>query len=276
MLPGQLSEALRIRLLSSLPETEEGLKAAGFRYNDDYPQQPDHQYMEGFFHTASGLHGGEAPSVHPRRGSAFDRQPAPLPLAAFCEALRRKNAGLFTAIGHHLAKHCGTKPLVSVLQRGAHVADLSIQVHWGEGIPPSGVSWHIDAPNSFLHLAVGLQGRRALHAKRGQGRYGSAGRDDEVEVLWQEEGAAYLSSPATFPHAVEYPEVDWDGRIVAVQCRLLFHPDEFRELFGPRSLDTDPAAGTCAALFGLLAAWGELRTPSLEEVLDREQEMASA
>jgi len=139
------------------------------------------------------------------------------------------------------------------------------------------VAWHIDAPNSFLHLALGLSGKRALHARRNvvQGRVRQnclVGHEDEREVLWQNQGEAYLSAPCCFPHAVEYPSVSWENRIVAVQVRLLLSEDELFGMMGKQhsSLDVDPRGGTAAIVFRQLdiaaRCGGGLSLPGMDDV----------
>lgn len=167
------------------------------------------------------------------------------------------------------------KALGHLLDHQMHCADLSIQVHWGDQVESGDVAWHIDGPNSFVHLALGLSGTRALHTRRRvkSGRVHQnclVGVDDEREVMWQNEGGAYLASPCCFPHAVQYPSCDWENRIVAVQMRLFLTEDDLCGLMGREhsALDIDPQGGTAAIVFRHLAAKCSegLRMPSLEEV----------
>jgi len=157
--------------------------------------------------------------------------------------------------------------LAPVMQRQACFADLSVQVHWGDEVPAEQAAWHIDAPNSFLHLALGLQGRRALLAQRrkvprvpGQPR-----RQDAAETLWQEPGAVYLSTPCCFPHAVQYPQTTWEQRIIAVQCRLLLKHNELFGVDERQFLDTDPHADLAQTIFRHLSN-ANLQIPSFAEV----------
>lgn len=269
-----LSDEVRQLLLDSLPSDKKGVATIGFEEHQDCPQCPGHKYMEGYFHAVAGSHNQTVASIHPRYGCELDRRPAPLPLAAFCEALRRANAKGLSDLEKALAGMRSASALRAAINRGAQFADLSVQLHWGDAIEPQDVAWHIDAPNSFLHLALGLQGRRALHAvlqgnSRGPSAYANA------EVLWQGEGAAYLSSPCCFPHGVEYPAYSWEERIVAVQCRLLLN---FDELFSQRDqIDNDPEGQTANVVFRWLSQleMGALAMPSIDQVQDVLREMSA-
>lgn len=273
----QLHGDLRAFLLSSLPASRADLGAVGFEQHVDHPGRPDHQYLEGYFHASAGDFGKCVDSVHPRLGEDLSRRPAPAPIFAFYEAFRRANGELLARIREELSRQRLMQQLASVLERGHHFADLSVQLHWGEAIPASDVAWHMDAANSFLHLAIGLQGRRALHARRRfkDGRISKqclVGLTDEREVFWQEEGDAYLSCPSCYPHAVEYPETTWDSRIVALQCRLLLGPSE---IFG-HQIDADPSGGTAAIIFRRLAEAGAVNIPTLHDVQRVVQELEAS
>jgi len=184
---------------------------------------------------------------------------------------------LFSSLKRELRACPTAGPLADVLDRQMHFADISVQVHWGDEVSAGDVAWHVDAPNSFLHLALGLSGTRALHTRRNvvRGRIHQnciIGREDEREVLWQKPGEAYLSVPCCFPHAVEYPAADWENRVVALQMRLLLSEDELFGMMGeqPTALDADPAGSTAAAVFRQLdlAAknGGGLSLPGMEDV----------
>mmetsp|Transcript_59907 Transcript_59907/g.151746 ORF Transcript_59907/g.151746 Transcript_59907/m.151746 type:complete len:291 (+) Transcript_59907:85-957(+) len=263
----KLDPDLQRLLLGSLPDDRPSLEALGFEVCEDHPNRPGHRYLEGYFHAVPGAHSTCVDSIHPRYGAELARNPAPLPLAAFCEGVRRANAPLILALQKELLRSPNSAPLADVLQRCGHFADISVQIHWGEEVPREDIAWHIDAPNSLLHLAVGLRGRRALHARRRFNKQGAVSRNclvgptDESEVLWQDTGSAYMSVPCCYPHAVEYTQADWEDSIVALQCRLLLNHDE---LF--RALDADPQGATASAVFRHLQAAAGLSLPSLKEV----------
>eukprot|EP00930_Biecheleria_cincta_P082337 TRINITY_DN72091_c0_g1_i1.p1 TRINITY_DN72091_c0_g1~~TRINITY_DN72091_c0_g1_i1.p1 ORF type:complete len:310 (-),score=41.16 TRINITY_DN72091_c0_g1_i1:231-1160(-) len=283
MIASTLDEDLRCLLLACLPETESQLLAQGFEQCVDHPDCQGHKYLEGYFHAISTKSNQTVASVHPRLGCELQRQPAPDVMMAFCESFRRLNQGFISRLQAELERSPTAAPLADVLKRQAHFADLSVQVHWGEEVSSDHVAWHVDAANSFLHMAIGLQGRRALHARRGisAGRIHqncAIGPTDGREVLWQAEGSAYLGSPCCYPHAVEYPASDWAHRIIAIQCRLHLTEDElFGSLSGKRhtALDIDPRGGTAAIVFRHFAAAGcqGFVMPRLEDVKGTLQEL---
>lgn len=264
---GELSEELRQMMLQELPDSEQSLLDLGFEAHVDHVDCDGHRYMEGYFHGLATV--DPVRSFHPRFGTEILRPAAPKTLAAFCEAMRRCSATWLEALRQDWARSEETQHFAELLKRGAHFADLSVQVHWGDCIPQQAIAWHIDAPNSLLHLAVSLQGRRSLHARRAivDGRISGnclIGTKDERDVLWQHEGSAYLSSPCSFPHAVEYPACDWDHRIVAVQCRLLF--DRAEALFQQSAGRLGPDSAASAVFRRLGSVQGGLRLPSRAEV----------
>lgn len=265
ILKASLSEEVRRLLLESFPSEEGSLRNIGCEDCVDHPACPDHKYMEGYFHAVANSFNSELDSIHPRLGCAFKRRPAPAPVFAFCEAFRRANAQLFEGLKQDLKTSRNAATLADVLESQRHVADLSVQVHWGDKVPAEHVAWHIDAPNSFLHLALSLSGTRALHARRHvtQGRVSQnclVGHEDEREVLWQEQGDAYLSVPCCFPHAVEYPACDWRNRILAMQIRLFLNEEELFGMLGKEhtALDVDPRGGTAAIVFRRLTVHSKL------------------
>jgi len=267
LLCAALGEDLQNYLFESLPSDGDDFERKGFEHCVDIKGLPGHRYMEGYFHAVPGHHGQTVPSIHPRWGYPMDRQPAPLQLLAFCAAFRQVNEEMLCSLQRALERISKRQGLAAVMQRQACFADLSVQVHWGDEVPAEQAAWHVDAPNSFLHLALGLQGRRALLAQRrkvprvpGQPR-----RQDGAETLWQEPGAVYLSTPCCFPHAVQYPETTWEKRIIAVQCRLLLTHDELFAADKMQALDTDPHADLAQTIFHHLST-ANLQIPSLVEV----------
>eukprot|EP00419_Tripos_fusus_P010111 CAMPEP_0172662748 /NCGR_PEP_ID=MMETSP1074-20121228/5530_1 /TAXON_ID=2916 /ORGANISM="Ceratium fusus, Strain PA161109" /LENGTH=313 /DNA_ID=CAMNT_0013478681 /DNA_START=28 /DNA_END=969 /DNA_ORIENTATION=+ len=262
-----LGEDLQNYLFECLPSDEDGFERNGFEHCVDIKGLPGHKYMEGYFHAMPGRHEQTVPSVHPRWGCPLDRRPAPLQLSAFCAAFRQVNAEMLCSLQRTVERISKRRGLAPVMQRQACFADLSVQIHWGDEVPTQQAAWHVDAPNSFLHLALGLQGRRALLAQRRKVPRVPGQPRSEVgtETLWQEPGAAYLSTPCCFPHAVHYPQTTWEQRIVAVQCRLLLTDDELFAVDNREALDTDPHATLAQAIFRHLSQ-AHLQIPSLAEV----------
>mmetsp|Transcript_22989 Transcript_22989/g.42301 ORF Transcript_22989/g.42301 Transcript_22989/m.42301 type:complete len:291 (-) Transcript_22989:68-940(-) len=266
LVPLMLEESLRELLAESFPDSEEALLGMGFQRWVDAHERDEHHYVEGYFHALTGNYGREVPSVHPRLGIDLMRRSAPLAIFAFCEAFRRINAPLFTALTKDLGRKAA--PLGRVFKRNAYLSDLAVQVHWGEAVSDKDMFWHVDAPNSFLHMAIGVQGSRTLHAKR---ELQSAPQPD---ALRQAPGSVYLSVPCCFPHAVEYPATTWESRIIAVQCRLLL---DHSEMFTP-GLDIDPHAAGATCLFQHLASMGAgaLQVPDLALVKSVMREIAKS
>jgi len=272
-----LGDDLQRYLFECLPSDEDGLQGMGFEHCVDVKSLTGHRYMEGYFHAVAGHHEQAVPSIHPRWGCPLDRRPAPLQLSAFCDAFRQVNKEMLCSLQRTLERCISKKQgLAPVMQRQACFADLAVQVHWGDEVPAEQAAWHIDAPNSFLHLALALQGRRALLAQRRKAPRvpGQPRNEVAAETLWQEPGAAYLSSPCCFPHAVQYPETTWEQRIVAVQCRLLLTHDELFAMDRRQALDTDPHGDLAQAVFRHLSAV-HLKIPSLAEVETHLRKMES-
>lgn len=219
-----LDEDLRGFILGALPCNEEtALERFGFEQCVDHRNCLEHKYLEGYFHGLGSFARAAVPSMHPRYGTSLSRRPAPLELLAFCEATRRVNVAFFNQLCKDLAKVPSARKLQHAILNHGHFADISVQVHWGEQIPETQANWHIDGPNSSLHLALSLQGERTLLAKRNV----PCARDiSDADHLLQREGSVYLSSPCCYPHAVQYPEASWERRVIAVQCRVLLEAND--------------------------------------------------
>jgi len=200
--------------------SEDDLADVGYARCVDHPDIPGHVYYEGYFH------GLDTPSpvrsVNPRTKKVMDKPAAPPRLRAFLKAFRALNVDWMDNVAN-------ASPQLSKLYRaGFFFSDLAIQIHFGDAVPPERVGWHLDSPNSVIHLALGLHGDRALHTSTLSEREHELGMDCDtvtqstLTVYEQPHGAAYLSSPYAFQHAVQYPQCCWKDRVVAVQSRLLF------------------------------------------------------
>lgn len=217
-----LGEDVRAYLWAAFSEAGEAqLEDIGFERCVDYPSIPDHSYYEGYFHGLKAT-GAAVGSMNPRWGTLMDKPAAPRRLRAFLAAFREANAGWLHGVA-------GASPTLQQLHdEGSFFADLAVQVHFGEEVPTNKIGWHADGPNSILHLALGLHGHRSLHsltlsaAEAEAGRTLSPAKNGLDTVHPQPPGAAYVSSPYCFLHGVHYPSCSWEGRVVAVQCRLLF------------------------------------------------------
>jgi len=192
----------------------------GFSSCVDHPAVAGHQYLEGYFHTLPCA--APVSSIHPRHGGDFLKPAASLRLRAFSETLRKANKEVLA----HLAHEC---PEASVLRRlllsGKAFADLAIQMHWGDAVGSGDIAWHIDAPNSALHMAVSIQGTRTLKMKV-RGPFDLA---DEMHEEPLAPGSVYVGNPSAFEHGVEYSRATWENRVVAFQLRLLFCEAEMQD-----------------------------------------------
>lgn len=238
--------------------------------NVDLPQLRRHAYFEGVMH---GLATGErVDSMHPRFGLDFHKPPLPSRLRAFSCALRHANSAWIDDLATEVervaeegAGECATT-LARLLREGHAFADAAYQVHAYEEVEEDDAGWHVDAPNSTLHLALSLKGRRAL-LYRSAARHDTPDSDLEVVRVEQEPGDVYVSSPFAFHHAVSYDcEGAWEERVIAVQFRLLVNRDDLDAMMASSS-DWGPVMRTVTDK--LLHADG-LRLPTLEEVQDCE------
>jgi hypothetical protein len=173
--------------------------------------------------------------MNPRFQTDYAKPAAPLAYVAFFEALRRANRQLLTELAERwesLAavsadETCAAATLARLVREGKAFADLALQVHYGDDEP--GI-WHGDAANSLLHFAVSVRGTRAL-------LYEAAPTADAKMLethkgrLALAPGSVYLSSPAMFPHAVEYMACGThETRILAMQARFLLSVQELRDI----------------------------------------------
>lgn len=249
------------------PEAELGRH--GFVRCVDMPHLVDHVYYEGYMHAA-GIAAGPLASMNPRTGEIEDKRPAPPRAAAFLEAFRRVNASWCSAIAAAVPTTGVCGPLVKRLfEDRMHFADLAVQVHFGQVVDAHDVGWHVDAPNSLLHMALSIHGNRALHSRLSSSFTSASPETDHVH--WLPFGAAYISSPMGFVHGVEYPESTFADRTVAMQCRFQLREGDLEVL---RS-----AAEEWGLLLDALTpilATATLSMPSLELVKEVEMEVLEA
>eukprot|EP00435_Cladocopium_sp_Y103_P026866 s3216_g6.t1 len=182
---------------------------------------PGHHYLEGYFHTLPMDLAVPSPNV---RSGAADaaKPPAPQRLAAFGEALRRKNRRLL----EELAEQCPAgSPLRAVLGSDRVFGDLAVQIHWGDAVEDQDVAWHVDANNSALHMAVSLRGRRTLQMRLCD----PFALETKVVQEPQQPGDVYIGNPAAYEHGLTYAAATWEKRMVALQLRLLLTEAELRD-----------------------------------------------
>lgn len=159
-------------------------------------------------------------SLWPRPTSAAASPPRRL--AAFAEALRRKNRRLL----EDLAEQCPAgSPLRAVLSTCRAFGDLAVQIHWGDAVEDQDVAWHVDANNSALHMAVSLRGRRTLQMKLCD----PFALETQVLQEPQQPGDVYIGNPAAYEHGLTYAAASWEKRMVALQLRLLLTEAEMRD-----------------------------------------------
>lgn len=217
----RLSSDLLEFLFEDLAPDVPTLLATGFQSCVDHPQLPGHHYLEGYFHTLPMDLAVPSPNV---RSGAADaaKPPAPQRLAAFGEALRRKNRRLL----EELAEQCPAgSPLRAVLGSDRVFGDLAVQIHWGDAVEDQDVAWHVDANNSALHMAVSLRGRRTLQMRLCD----PFALETKVVQEPQQPGDVYIGNPAAYEHGLTYAAATWEKRMVALQLRLLLTEAELRD-----------------------------------------------
>lgn len=152
------------------------------------------------------------------------KPPASKRLRGFSEALRRCNRKTLQSLSE--ACPVGSK-LQNALQDGRAFGDLALQIHWGDAVGPEDVQWHVDAPNSALHMAVArlrrlrrlpchevsLHGRRTLQMKLRD----PFALETHVVSERQEPGDVYIGNPAAFEHGLQYEAATWDRQFYAIR-----------------------------------------------------------
>eukprot|EP00164_Ancoracysta_twista_P000896 GFYU01001180.1.p1 GENE.GFYU01001180.1~~GFYU01001180.1.p1 ORF type:complete len:316 (+),score=51.63 GFYU01001180.1:214-1161(+) len=244
---------------------EGDMEGAGFERHVDHKHKLEHIYYEGYFHTKPRV---RAPirSVHPRFGHSYDKPAGSDRMYCFIEALRRANAGVLEAMERRLPTHESGNNFRTLLQSGDAFADWSVQYHWGETIEVPDILWHNDAPNSLLHLALSVQGRRAIHGRLAPDNSSDTKTADVSH--WLDPGHMYVSSPWAFTHGVEYPAHRPESPIIAVQCRFLTTPDDWMYLneYGKQWYSV------MKTITNVLATH-ELVSPTLEQITAIENEL---
>ena len=184
-----------------------------------------HMYFETYGHCKTQLRSCTKPfnSMNPRVHLDYEKPAAPQTLVSFFEAMRRVNRVLLNrlVVQWEALNIQAASGLAKKVRDGRAFGDLAVQVHYGDREP--GV-WHNDALNSVLHLGMSVRGKRFLLSRQFEG---GKPRTARVELA---AGSVYLSSPALFKHAVEYPSSAYEERILAVQARFLLSVQEYTDL----------------------------------------------
>jgi len=162
--------------------------------------------------------------------------------------------------------------LIEQIEKGYAFSDLAVQIHAGDSVQGHQIGWHTDAPNSLLHMAVGLgTGLRALHTKRSETQ--EKGSNLQEYVDWQQPGDVYISSPSCMEHAVEYDKAHlWSNRIIAVQARFPIRKDNVKLL----TMSSECSGSEYIDLMKRMKQGLESEVftlPSLDELMDVESEL---
>ena len=224
------------------------------------------------------LHGLSSPrsTLSASMGGIVRKHSAPASLRALLESLRRQlSPRLLSALHTSDADGEFARLLRVLIKDGRLFADVNVQFHSGAHVTLPDVYWHVDKPNSALHLGISLFGRRWLHSR--------CGRGCNVSRTVQAAGAVYLSSPAAFEHGVEYlPHAGGSlaRSIVAVQARLLMPNDSMvRQLDEARGSGGRPRPGAVDAFTRLASALRHgppLELPTLAELRSVEASLPGA
>jgi hypothetical protein len=76
-------------------------------------------------------------------------------------------------------------------------------------------------------MATSVRGYRALHSRK---RPNNLDPESTEYRDVQAPGNVYVTSPCFFPHAVHYPQCDWEERVIAIQARFLLEPAQRQAL----------------------------------------------
>jgi hypothetical protein len=264
-LDSDVVEHLQIMPIMSLSEADMSSSSQsvslGFVRASDNPRNYGHIYFEGYAHAHYATGAAPAHSMNPRTGTNYEKPAAPPTLLAFFEAMRRVNAKLLTDTARRLDGVAGWAAalLAHLVRSGRAWADLALQTHYGADEP--GI-WHSDSANSLLHMAVSVRGVRSLLSMDDDGHTRSCPRSALLPP-----GSVYLTSPALFPHAVEYANApSHDERILAVQARFLTSRDEIEVLEEARRGAPEEWRAVAEAISEALAAADGLKLPSMADV----------
>ena len=231
---------------------------------------------EGHYHALAT--GGTVYSKNPdpTKGYDFDKPAASRFTRAFYMAFREVNRKIFDGLREELVKASsygttGTDDACHVLaqwiERGNHFADLSVQIHYGEGNRPklvSGAAWHADAENSLLHLALTLRGERKLHSQRNRAVSVRGGKLTSAEIVeGQGPGDVYLTSSTLVRHAPEFSKTTYEERVVAIHARILYTNDEVQRF---RQARTPEGWRKLIEVLSKTLARAKLVVPSLRQV----------
>lgn len=236
----------------------------------------------------------------PRMGKAATVQRAPPRYLAFAKAFRDVNRDLFKSLASALKELAVARMgldtidtdgsllmtlLAQCIEQQGGLGVIEAQVWWGD--EPVTLPSHKDGATSLLHLGLTLGGTRTLRvgtypspddwpASKGRAEasvwdtpaWTRAGQlASGLKDLRQVRGCAYLSSPYCFEHGVRCERGTRDEPVIALQCRVAFSPELGPMLNGMRDDLMLAVSSSVASLLKRTSESGQLRMPSLEEVL---------
>jgi len=216
----------------------------------------------------------------PRMDGSGPVRRAPPRILAFAEAFRQKNAACWSRIAQALVKLRAevsrsdrafeglAQIFIDHIQRCGLLGVIEAQASPASG--PHSMRPHQDGASSLLHLGLTLGGRRRLKSQFTKSAPSCATSGGWVETNLTA-GSAYLSSPFLFEHAVQYEQEPRDGPIFALMCRFAFTEQEAFAVNQLRDRRMARVARVVSEGLGVAASRGELRLPSLEEVLQAEE-----
>jgi len=219
-----------------------------FRRNVDHPEVPDHIYFEGVFHTLTTTKSIIA--MHPRFGRDHEKPSAPHALRGFAIAFRKLNASWLSEI-------CREGGIFGKL---VPFSDAAVQIHTGDEIDERNISFHFDAVNSALHMALSVNGDRTLYVTYVENET-ATDRSRDLKYR-QQVGSVYISSPFAFCHGVAYAASEWKDRVIAIQLRFSFTRNEWLQL---RDVKPDMMRDEIERITAILAR-AEIAMPTLMDV----------
>ena len=157
---------------------------------------PPYYIYEGYFHALSTNNKFFSKNPNPKIGIDFFKPPVGAYVRAFFVVFRNLNFAildklrkeLFTSAKDRLGQGKIIEDDICYvfskwIEDGRIFADLSIQIHFGEGNEAKfRNAWHSDAENSLIHLAITLRGNRTLHSKRSANSTGNVKEILEPQV----------------------------------------------------------------------------------------------
>lgn len=151
------------------------------------------------------------------------------------------------------------------IDKGNIAADLSIQIHYGEGNDKTfNSAWHTDALNSLLHLAITIRGRRVLHSFRS-----NTSTSLPIEILEEQiPSSIYLSSSALMKHAPKFYDTNYDTRVIAIHARILYTTPEMK---GFTNNITDNGWYHLTRIIANTLSTENIKFPNLEQIKEVER-----